>query len=391
MEINSFKFASNHFYKYTGTPIALFNEKVLIFPEIKLTIDQINEIYSFFPLLKDIINRGITDTIVSDGTFLVAQLDIEVDGNLRKAIIGPTRVQGEVSPHPYLSNIISDLSSASEEDFIDNVMFASLLLDSTLVEKPRISYHSKHKTQKSSRNKFMNILSERRDQSFTKDSYQMELRIIHYIRTQKLERIKWVVRSLEKENLTPLSKNAIHSLKYKFVSFVAIITRQAINDGIPLEKSFSLSDSLIKELDNLDTPRQIIDFILYASEHFIFLYREQTCGKLSSEIKQVINYIDSNLYQKISLSEISDSVNMTPSYLSFKFKKETGQKISDYILRQRVEEAKEILLFTSKSYQEIATQLNFSSQSYFIKCFKKVTNHTPKEYRESNWQYNIWY
>jgi len=390
MKLSDFEFASNQFYKYTHIPIFLIQNKTIIYPELNLTNIQKEEIKTIVPMLNGIIESNILDPIISDGIFMLAQLYVEIDGQQLKAIVGPTRILGQITSIPNLTFISFDFSSETESEFINHVKFACFLLNSSIGSNYKFSLYNNDIHVNTNKNRFINILSERRDHSYTKDSYQMELRIIHYIRTQKPDKIKWIIKSLEKENSTSLSKNTVLSLRYKFVSFVAILTRQAISDGIPLDIAFSLSDSLIKELDNLDTSRQIIDFILYACEHFILLYKGKSIDNLSSEIKQTINYIDRHLYKKISLQEISTAINIVPTYLSFKFKKETGTKLSDYILSQRVEESKELLLFTNKSYQEIASQLNFSSQSYFIKCFKTTTGITPKEFREKNWQYNIW-
>src|SRR5699024_4744052 len=151
---------------------------------------------------------------------------------------------------------------------------------------------------------------------------------------QQLDKIKWTVRSLEKEEKDTsviLSTDKLKSLNYKFVSVVAIATRTAISDGIPLETAFSLSDSLIESLEVLTTSRQIIDFIVYAAEHVMLIYQESSDSAVSPNIKQVFSDIDSDLCEKITLSDIAQSSNMSPSYLSTKFKAETNKGLNQYI------------------------------------------------------------
>ena len=72
---------------------------------------------------------------------------------------------------------------------------------------------------------------------------------------------------------------------------------------------------------------------------------------------------------------------LSRSYLSTKFKKETGMTLSQYIQEQKIEKAKSLLKTTDRSILEIATYLGFSSQGYFQNVFKKLTGMTPKEYR----------
>ena len=58
--------------------------------------------------------------------------------------------------------------------------------------------------------------------------------------------------------------------------------------------------------------------------------------------------------------------------------------VSEYIRNEKVTEARWLLAYTDKTSIEIATDLSFSSHSYFISVFKKVKGVTPKEYRNQN-------
>ncbi len=61
---------------------------------------------------------------------------------------------------------------------------------------------------------------------------------------------------------------------------------------------------------------------------------------------------------------------MNSDYLSILFKKEVGISLSEYIQRERIEEAKKLLTFTTYSLSDICASLNFTDQSYFTKIFK---------------------
>ena len=72
------------------------------------------------------------------------------------------------------------------------------------------------------------------------------------------------------------------------------------------------------------------------------------------------------------------------THLAAKFKKETGMTLTDFILKEKIEEAKRLLRYSDRSLALIAEYLGFSSQSHFSKTFKKYVNTTPKEYREKH-------
>ena len=61
---------------------------------------------------------------------------------------------------------------------------------------------------------------------------------------------------------------------------------------------------------------------------------------------------------------------MNSDYLSILFKKEVGISLIEYIQRERIEEAKKLLTFTTYPLSDICASLNFSDQSYFTKIFK---------------------
>lgn len=63
---------------------------------------------------------------------------------------------------------------------------------------------------------------------------------------------------------------------------------------------------------------------------------------------------------------------MNPSYLSTLFKKEVGMSISEYVQSAKVNEAKNLLSYTSYSMSDIASLLNFYDQSHFIRVFKNI-------------------
>ena len=79
---------------------------------------------------------------------------------------------------------------------------------------------------------------------------------------------------------------------------------------------------------------------------------------------------------------MAEELYLSRPYLSAKFKRETGQTLTDYILREKTEEAKRLLRWSDKSASAIASYLGFSSHGHFIKVFKKYAGLTPQEYRD---------
>ena len=103
----------------------------------------------------------------------------------------------------------------------------------------------------------------------------------------------------------------------------------------------------------------------------------------NSIVYELQRYIQQNLDQRLTRDELSELVHLNESYLSRLFHKETGMSLSDYILKERMKKAGELISETDKPIYGIANQLCYDNFSYFSKMFKKVYNITPQEYRKS--------
>ncbi|WP_181592878.1 helix-turn-helix domain-containing protein [Paenibacillus sp. YN15] len=88
--------------------------------------------------------------------------------------------------------------------------------------------------------------------------------------------------------------------------------------------------------------------------------------------------------QTLSVSTISGHLGVHPSYLSRYFKEQTGDTLTDYINRYRLEQAKPLLLQDSILIKDISDSVGFYSISTFIRLFKKYEGLTPSAYRENN-------
>ncbi|NDL66573.1 response regulator transcription factor [Anaerotalea alkaliphila] len=98
-------------------------------------------------------------------------------------------------------------------------------------------------------------------------------------------------------------------------------------------------------------------------------------------IDQAVAYIRSHYKENISLEDVAQEVNLSKHYLCSAFKKETGDNMSLYINKLRIEKAKQLLLESNRSIKEIFEEVGYSNQQYFSKVFKKITNMTVVEYR----------
>jgi two-component system, response regulator YesN len=94
-------------------------------------------------------------------------------------------------------------------------------------------------------------------------------------------------------------------------------------------------------------------------------------------------FIEENYHNTaLSLDMVAEYLELSPSYLSVLFKKETGINFTSYITKKRIEEAKKLLVQTKLNLNEISRAVGFNDVKYFIKVFKKEVSLTPNQFRE---------
>ncbi|WNR45982.1 response regulator transcription factor [Paenibacillus roseipurpureus] len=109
---------------------------------------------------------------------------------------------------------------------------------------------------------------------------------------------------------------------------------------------------------------------------------QETRSARSSLVAQIQLYVEQHLSEDVSLQAIADQVFLNPGYLSKIFKLETGENISDYLYRLRMDRAVVMLQQTPMKIYQISEKLGYQNTPYFIKVFKKYFGVTPQEYRD---------
>ncbi len=104
-------------------------------------------------------------------------------------------------------------------------------------------------------------------------------------------------------------------------------------------------------------------------------------GLTNLQLQQAIEYIHTHLDQDLSLFQIAQVINISPTYFASLFKRATGTSPHQYVIQQRVERAKLMLSKTDIAIADIALQVGFSSQSHLTQQFKRLTGITPKQVR----------
>jgi two-component system, response regulator YesN len=150
-----------------------------------------------------------------------------------------------------------------------------------------------------------------------------------------------------------------------------------------------VSDYLLKPYsdeefqDSINRIMEKIDDRRYAGESDEELMDEAADYKNSNNIEIVEaakRYIQMNYTKEISLEEIAGHVSVSSFYLSRMFSKREGMTYKDYLIKLRMEKAKQLLKEGRKAIKEVALEVGYADQNYFSRAFKKYYDKSPKEF-----------
>ena len=104
-------------------------------------------------------------------------------------------------------------------------------------------------------------------------------------------------------------------------------------------------------------------------------------GLSERQLLQVVEYINEHLDREIKLADLAQLIDISQSHFSYLFKQSLGIPPYQYLLQQRIERAKQLLMQKERSIIDIALECGFNSHSHLSKQFRQLTGMTPKTYR----------
>ncbi|MYL32908.1 response regulator [Pontibacillus yanchengensis] len=132
-----------------------------------------------------------------------------------------------------------------------------------------------------------------------------------------------------------------------------------------------------------DKEKNMKDFMVNLCESIINTVKEKRKYGHRKNILTVVSYIEEHFTKEnVSLQEVANLVDMSPSYFSMEFKQEMGISFKQFITKKRIEKAKDLLHNPIYKTYEIAEAIGYGDYPHFTKTFKKCTGLTPTQYRK---------
>ena len=232
-------------------------------------------------------------------------------------------------------------------------------------------------------NNFNSDIEKIQAQQAIHNTLALEQTIVNFVRRGDTVALKDLIDGIPAVRAGILADDQLRQLKNTFIVTATLVSRGAIRGGMDIDDALSLSDAYIQKCELLNNMERITN-LLY---HMVFDYAGRVeklrMGKTPSKlVLDVTNYVRHHLSEPVSIEEMAQALYMNRSWMAVKFKQETKMTLTDFILKEKTEEAKRLLRYTDKPITAISAYLGFSSQSHFSHVFKKYTNSLPNEYRK---------
>lgn len=220
--------------------------------------------------------------------------------------------------------------------------------------------------------------------AITSASYDFEVKMMSMIRFGQLDKLKELLHNSFNITTGELSKNSLRQQKNLFICTVTMAARTAIEGGLDCIAALQASDNFIQRMEELSSELAIISLLT----EMLFFYTEKinqmTVGNVEYPplITRVFNHVSKRLSQQLKVYDIAKELNIDRAYLSTFFKKNCQISLSDYIIKQKIQESKRMLSYSDIAIAEIAYHFCFSSQSHYQNIFKRLEGITPGQFRQ---------
>jgi two-component system, response regulator YesN len=169
------------------------------------------------------------------------------------------------------------------------------------------------------------------------------------------------------------------------LEILATITKVSKSLQLDTGEIFGMGDNLYAELyrfETIDEVKSWIKSICTRLMTVIVSKRQDTCKTLIGSAKEYVtlNYGDEDL----TINKMCSILHISSSYFTSIFKKETGETFLNFLVRTRLEAAKELLLTTGMKTSEVAEKVGYPDPHYFSYFFKKNYGVSPKEFKNDS-------
>jgi len=213
------------------------------------------------------------------------------------------------------------------------------------------------------------------------ERYHYEDRMLASIERGDYNRLIMDLNTIRKYRIQPRTADSVRDIKNLLIVLNTLCRKTVQKAEIHPAHIDSVSAYFSKKIEAGNNSSSVIEVGNEMLRKYCLLVRNHSLRGYSQTVQKVINYIDFNMTEPLSLKYLAQMALVSPNHLSMQFKKETGKNLTDYINEKRIQSSLFLLASTNLPIQSIAEKVGIIDENYFSRLFKQIQHKTAREYR----------
>lgn len=215
--------------------------------------------------------------------------------------------------------------------------------------------------------------------------YELEMEIISALQSSDKTKFNSLLQTITNYSGGEFAHSSSKYKEYSAVSIITVLTRAAISGGVPATDAYALSDTLLYKTSVCKEEQDYMKIFQEALNDFFVLVKKNSEKQSQSiHIRNCKIYISHHLNKELTPDILAETLGISKNYLLRLFPQYEGLTLMQYILRERVFAAANMLKYSDFDIMRIATYFHFQTQSHFGVVFKKYLGMSPAAYRRKN-------
>jgi len=169
-------------------------------------------------------------------------------------------------------------------------------------------------------------------------------------------------------------------LRARAIEMMGYLTRAAVEDSPLMEPLIERNHQWMQQLISAADFETLSHVLMQALDDFMQGIYAQGFNIYNPKVSRILDFVAQHYTRPITLAQIAAATDLSVFRVSHLVKQCTGKSVLQHIMQLRIQKARQLLERSSLSCSEIAYELGFCDQSYFIKHFKRLTGTTPRRY-----------
>lgn len=196
--------------------------------------------------------------------------------------------------------------------------------------------------------------------------------------------LKCLDKLLPQKSINSNNFTGIRDYKNKLIYYNTLLKKSAELESTSTVYLQILYDNNLKKIESSNDFNELYDLIHSMIIGYCDAVNNYKLKDYSTLVRKVVDYINLNLIEDLSVQNLADLLYISPTYLARIFKKEVNYSIVEYINKQKIRRATYLLKDSNLPINQISQIVGIHDFNYFSRLFKKHMNKTPSQYRKDN-------